>query len=180
MTMIKVACRSLVLLFSIMAACSASKSYVGYSDWDTNNDQTISRSEFVEAYVGQNYFDKWGAGSGSIRYEDLYQEAFASIDADKDVKLSLVEFNSQIKRIYFGLFNETFARWDDDSNASISKDEFLRHVAATNLAAMWDTDHNKRITEREMAGGMFYVSDSDSNGSVEEIELNTWKRNRKP
>jgi Ca2+-binding EF-hand superfamily protein len=163
----------------LAASCaSVNKTYEAYTDWDTNNDQKIGRSEFVEAYLDQGYFDRWGAGAGSIAYDELFVEAFESIDTDRDENLSLVEFSSQIKLFYFGLFSESFDRWDDDSNASISKSEFTRHVAMTNLVSLWDTDSNRRITEREMAGGMFYICDADSNGSIDQTELNTWKRNR--
>jgi Ca2+-binding EF-hand superfamily protein len=167
------------ILFLAVSCSSVNKTYEAYSDWDTNNDLKIGRSEFVNAYVAQGYFDRWGAGARAIGYDELFTEAFESIDSDRDEKLSLVEFNSQIKLIYFGMFRESFDQWDDDSNASISRNEFTKHAAMTNLAKLWDTDGNTRISEREMAGGMFYVCDGDSNGSIDKTELNTWKRNRK-
>lgn len=162
-----------------MSGCSsAMHSYESYSDWDSDGNLSISRTEFIQAYLSQDFFERWGQGSRSISYNQLFDEAFSSIDSDNDGKLSMVEFNSQIGLYHFGIFDGSFSGWDEDSNASISRPEFDNHVATSKLAGLWDTDANTRIADREMAAGMFYICDSNGNGSVDEIELNVWKRNR--
>ena len=170
-----------ILLFGgilIFSSCASTHNYESFANWDSDNSGRVERREFVNAYLGSGYFKKWHDGKSAITYNELFDSMFKSIDSDKDNKLSIVEFNSQIRFFYFGIFNESFSKWDKNSDASISPSEFNAGVSSTNLASIWDTDDDKRIIEREMAGGMFYICDADSNGSVDEAELNTWKRNR--
>jgi len=162
----------------LLDACTSSKTYVSSADWDSDKNGSIGRREFVDAYLAQNYFDKWSGGKNSVTYQDLFNSLFDSMDADKDQKLNNPEFNAQIKLFYFGLFNESFSSWDDDKDSIVSKNEFLNHVSSSNLASLWDTNSDRHISENEMAGGMFYLCDADSNGSVSSTELETWKKNR--
>jgi Ca2+-binding EF-hand superfamily protein len=168
----------LLAVVLLVSSCASTRNYESFSDWDSDKSGRVERREFVEAYLGNGYFKKWHDGKSAITYAELFDSMFKSIDSDKDNKLSIVEFNSQIRFFYFGLFNESFSKWDTNSDASINLSEFSKGVSSTNLASIWDTDDDKRIMEREMAGGMFYICDADSNGSVDETELNTWKRNR--
>lgn len=165
-------------LACFLVSCASPKTYTTATDWDSNKNGSIERREFVEAYLAQNYFDKWGEGKGSVAYQDLFNSLFDAMDVDKDKKLSIAEFNAQIKLFYFGLFSGSFVNWDDDRNESLSQDEFNKHISSSNLASIWDTNDDNRISEREMAGGMFYLCDADSNGSVSETELDAWKKNR--
>jgi GH15 family glucan-1,4-alpha-glucosidase len=49
-------------------------------------------------------------------------------------------------------------------------------VIASNFALTWDTDGDKLISKREMAGGMFYVSDANGDGKVAEKNWMNGKR----
>ena len=162
----------------LLASCAGSKMYSSYTDWDSNSNKNVDRYEFVNGYAQSDYFDKWSKGKESISYEEFYEGVFKDLDADKDNKLSLVEFNSKIDFFYFGLFNGGFNKWDSDSNASLDANEFYNEVRKTNLASIWDTSDDKRISRRELAGGMFYLSDADNNGQVDSLEFNVWKVNR--
>jgi Ca2+-binding EF-hand superfamily protein len=162
----------------ILAGCGSSKLITSYVHWDTNDNKTLDRYEFVNGYSLSGFFNKWTKENGSLKYDELYEGVFSGLDADQDNKLSLVEFNSKIDFFYFGLFNETFDKWDINSNATIDKTEFLNAVRKTNLAPIWDTSEDQRISQRELAGGMFYLADADSNGMVEALEFNVWKINR--
>lgn len=162
----------------IFFCCSAPKTYTSFSDWDSSQDRKLNRSEFVNAYINQNYFDRWSQNGYSLSYSSFFEKVFDFLDKDHDGLVGIIEFNSQIKSFYFGLFSENVSTWDDDVSASISKTEFIQHVSRTNLASVWDTNADKNISESEMAGGMFYIGDVNGDGVVDEIELNLWKRNR--
>lgn len=167
----------IVVLMVNLSCSTTTKTFSSFSDWDTDSNRQIGRREFVDAYLAQDYFEKWSTG-GSISYSQLYDQAFASMDGDKDEKLSIEEFTAQIRLFYFGLFSGSFDLWDDNRDESLSKKEFADHVSTTNLATLWDSNGDKRITEAEMAGGMFYLCDANSNGNVDEQELALWKKNR--
>lgn len=170
-----------IRLFSmplLLLACTAPKVYTTYPDWDSNHDSKLQRSEFVEGYMQTNYFDKWGNGKSSIKYEELYQNTFRTLDRDGDAKVTSDEFNNQIKLFYFGLFNKSFDQWDTDNNAVLDLNEFITNATNSNLSTLWDANSDKRISKKELAGGMFYLCDTDSNGTVDEQEFNAWKSMR--
>ncbi|GHN02579.1 hypothetical protein WSM22_40680 [Cytophagales bacterium WSM2-2] len=159
-------------------SCATPKSYLTFSDWDSDSNKLIKRREFVEAYSSLNYFDKWGHGKGSITYPELFTATFQSMDRDQSNSISAEEFSAQIKLFFFGMFNGSFGAWDSDASGSLSSDEFISHIRVTNFGSLWDENSDKRVSEKEMAGGMFYVCDINNDGSVDESELSSWKRNR--
>lgn len=163
-----------MLLFS----CTAPKTYVSFADWDSSKDLRLDRGEFVDAYLNQKYFNKWSQNGISLSEEAFFDAVFDSLDTDRDGSLSLLEFNMRIKSFYFGLFHDSFDIWDKNSNAGISREEFEIRVLSSNLADIWDINSDKYISERELAGGMFYICDTDGDGYISEIELDTWKRNQ--
>lgn len=168
---------AIIALIMTAASCAAPKSYATFADWDVSMNSAVERNEFVQGYTASNYFDKW-SGRGSITYAELAQGVFKSLDYNGDGKLNNAEFDSQIKLFYFGLFRDRFEGWDDDSDNSVRRAEFDKHIMASNFALTWDTNNDKLISEREMAGGMFYVSDANSDGKVTGTELDDWRKRR--
>lgn len=72
----------------MLSACSATNNYQAFVDW------------------ANGYFKKWSNAKSSVTYHVLFNSVFESLDADKDNKLTMVEFNSQIRLFYFGIFSE--------------------------------------------------------------------------
>ncbi|MBI1767051.1 MAG: hypothetical protein HY015_01070 [Bacteroidetes bacterium] len=170
--------KTVLMIGLVQIACGVSKTYLTFPDWDSNSDKQIRRNEFVDAYGNLNYFNKWSHGKGSISYADFYPAVFESMDRDQNKLITSDEFNSQIKLFFFGMFNGDFGKWDDDKSGSIILNEFVKHIGASKFASLWDDNSDTWIENHEMAGGMFYVCDVNNNGSVDEIELNNWKKNR--
>ncbi|MBT1708404.1 hypothetical protein KK062_09225 [Fulvivirgaceae bacterium PWU5] len=162
----------------VVTSCAAPKSYTAFADWDASSNSAVERNEFVQGYTALNYFEKWSRDKSSITYDEMGRGVFMSLDGNNDGKLSNEEFTSQINLFYFGLFHDRFDGWDDDHNNSVSHAEFDKHVIASGFALTWDTDGDELISKREMAGGMFYVSDANSDGRVTERELDAWKESR--
>ncbi len=169
---------NLFLFPLLLIACAAPKVYTTYPGWDTNQDNKLQRAEFVEGYMHTNYFDKWGNGKSAISFEDLYRNTFKTLDKDSDGKLTSDEFNAGIRAFYFGLFSESFDQWDSNKDSQLNLSEFTARAEKTNLSTMWDTNSDKSISKKELAGGMFYLCDADSNGTVSETEFNSWKSMR--
>jgi Ca2+-binding EF-hand superfamily protein len=168
---------SLLMVSQVLLFCATPKMLSAFSDWDTDANSRIERNEFVQAYVRQGYFKKWGQ-SQSISYVQLADELFASLDVDKTTTISPVEFTAQIKQFYFGLFQESFRQWDDNNDGSLSKQEFTTHASSSKLPTLWDNNVDQRISEQEMAGGMFYLCDANGDGFVDDAELIAWKEDR--
>ena len=161
-----------------LSTCAAPRAYTTFADWDANNTRAVERSEFVEAYTALDYFLKWSPDKSALGYPQFQRHVFNSLDHDKNNQLSKAEFDGQIKRFYFGLFNGNFKEWDETSDGSISQAEFDKHVSQSNLSASWDTNGDKSISEQEMAGGMFYVCDVNGDSKVNNMEFEIWRVNR--
>jgi Ca2+-binding EF-hand superfamily protein len=168
----------ITLIFLSVGCATVPKTFSSFSDWDSNKDQNIDRREFVKGYITQDYFNKWSARGYSISYPKFFEETFTTVDWDKNAKLSKAEFDFMVKKFYFGMSTDQFNDWDVDSSGSISYDEFDKRIVDTSLASLWDSNSDKQLENREIAGGMFYLCDKDNNGIVTEIELDTWKSTR--
>lgn len=108
----------------------------------------------------------------------MYRNTFRTLDRDGDAKVTSDEVSSQIKFFYFGLFNKSFDQWDTNNDSLLDLNEFTAKATNSNLATLRDTNSDKRISKKELAGGMFYLSDEDSNGTVDEQEFNARKTMR--
>lgn len=173
--------KHIIILISILALfkCSSSENVISYEAWNADDDKSLNRTEFVNGYMQSGYFERWSDDQKDISYDKLYGAIFNALDTDEDDKISLVEFNSKIRYYYFGMFNGSFATWDNDIDASLNKEEFMKNITESRLGNYWDTTNDEEISERELAGAMFYLCDTDSDGEIERPEFDAWKRNRK-
>ena len=163
----------------VLASCSNQLiSYASFSDWDKSNDSFLDRNEFVEGYIYQDFFDKWNPTGNSMSYDKFFNEMYLSIDRNKDAAIDKGEFDSQIKRFFFGMFSESFESWDQNKDGKMRMPEFTKNASASKLASLWDSNSDRVIYEREMAEGMFYICDSDNSGKIFEAELNDWRDSR--
>jgi Ca2+-binding EF-hand superfamily protein len=162
----------------ILCSCSSTSRVSSYTNWDENQNNSLDRYEFTSGYSRSKFFTKWAGQKFSIPSREFADQIFYALDSDHDQKLSIGEFDGRIDAYYFGMFNETFSRWDDNSTASIEKGEFQRHAAKTKITKMWDTSGDGEISEREMADGMFYWCDADRSGMIDPVEFNVWTANR--
>jgi Ca2+-binding EF-hand superfamily protein len=158
--------------------CSSPQVYSSYTNWDGDGNRLVDRYEFTRGYMQSDYFKKWTEGNLSMNYNELYNKIFNNLDSDNDNLLSMSEFNSRINHFYFQMFNGNFSQWDHDANSLVDRNEFIEQAGKTKLGSIWDTSDDRTITEREMAGGMFYICDADNNGRIDSLEFNTWADSR--
>lgn len=112
----------------------------GTSDWDTNADKKLDKSEFTTRFDRVGVFKRW--------------------DINADGKLSQTEFKagmSKHDRAFNARFgNDAYAKWDENRDNSISSTEFN-----DGLYAAYDKNRNKVIDEPELNdvgdGGLFDV-----------------------
>lgn len=169
--------KKVIVMVMGMCSCAAPQISSSYQDYDRNRDSALDRGEFISAYQENGYFSKWTRGI-SVSYTDFLVGLFATLDTDNDTRVSEPEFNAHIKQYFFNMFRGDFMSWDRDGSKLIDKNEFIQSTEQSNLASLWDSSGDRSITEREMAGGMFYLVDKNSNEGVDEIEFNLWMAER--
>ena len=163
----------------LMIACAAPvQMLTSYQGWDENKDGAIQRNEFVDGYTSSNYFKRWSNGGSSISYDDFLNDAFSFIDKDRSAGLDKNEFDSQINAYYFKTQSNSFEHWDKNSDDSIDKMEFTFRAKVNNLAPLWDNDNDKRISEYEMASGMYDLCNTNNDTKVDQQEFDTWRAKR--
>lgn len=160
-----------------MYNCIQTKPYQNYANLDSNRDNHLSRYEFISGYRKSKYFLRWSNGQ-NLNEPAFYDSIYHKINISGDHGLISEEFERKINYYYLDRRSETFNHWDDDNSHTIDRSEFIDHAGRSALFTRWDRSGDGRISEREMADGMFYLCDLDGDGSITSIEFNIWKVNR--
>jgi len=160
----------------LTAACSVTSPPWGYQDWDSDKSAGIDQGEFVAAYLQNHAFSKWSSNR-TVTLLNFYDGVYTTVDKDGNNSISRYEFDTQVNKFYYDQFREHFKDWDADSNDALSRQEFIRAIEKSSLAALWDTSCDGSISELEMAGGMYYYADQNKDQHVDDLEFNIWKVN---
>ena len=171
--------KSLPIAIALIAVCSCATVGMrsGYTDWDSNRNGQLNRYEFVTGYQESNYFFRWNRAK-NISAQQFYETMFHEMDQNKDSLLTCQEFSSKISYYYFQSASDECATWDDNHDKAVTKEEFNVHAMQSKLLSVWDISDDKKISEREMATGMFFLCDLDNDGTITPVEFNIWKMNR--
>ena len=167
---------SIILVSIALVECATVRKYPNYTNWDLNGDSMLNRYEFLTGYTKSNYFLRWGGGK--LAANDFIRQIFNAMDHNKDTRLTCEEFHSKVDYYFHSSFNNIFYDWDDNRDNVLVVAEFEHLASQTELTSHWDTTSDNKLSEREIAVGMFYLSDVDHNKSVDLLEFNIWKVNR--
>jgi hypothetical protein len=169
----------LTLLISVICVSCSYRSMTTWSstwNWDRDGDDKLDRYEFKAGYQRSNYFKSWGTGT-KISQHVFLSSVFDRLDANADRQLSHKEFTERMN-YYMPDRLTHFADWDQDCDNRVSEGEYYSGERATRLLAHWDISNDQKISEEEMATGMFSVSDLNGDQSITSLEFNIWKVNR--
>lgn len=157
--------------------CALVQPNPGYVNWDSSNDERLTRNEFVRGYIRSNYFFKWSKNRAALSIDAFQDSLFRFMDTNDDRQLTEEEFASRITFYSQGIFEGDFHTWDSDGNSCLTLREF-KNSAGRKLTPLWDTTADHQITEKEIALGMFQVCDANSDDEVDAVELGIWLANR--
>lgn len=163
-----------VIILLFQAGCGSTEKFT-YSTWDKNNDESLTTDEFAEVFK-KHYASEWIAGEDTLPFNstEFLKASFALWNADGNDYIDRDEWE-YVNDYYFNKYQfEDFEQLDSDENNQVSYNEFSKHIKDNGLFDDWDMDGNSKISEDELAMGLFNAYDFDETGYLEKGEFNTF------
>ncbi|MBC5992271.1 hypothetical protein [Pontibacter cellulosilyticus] len=98
----------------------------------------------------------------------LSQVLYFMISKDDQYPISEAEWNTFMAD--FGIKNQTWAMWDENTDGSLNEAEFQKGIVSLNLFNEWDSNKNAIINEEEIANGVFGHWDFDKDNMLNREE----------
>lgn len=170
---------TIAFTYLLMSGCSSTEKF-SYNTWDKDNNDRINKEEFAEVFK-THYSVEWKEGNNSetIDFDDaeFYRSSFAFWDSDDDNYIDPDEWDA-VNDFYFNRYGfDDFVAIDDDKNSRISYEEYVDEIAEYGLFEGWDQDSDDKVTQEELAEGVFNSYDFDDTGYLEKGEFNTFASN---
>lgn len=157
---------SLALSFLLLTAASPPDDLV-FEDFDKNDNGLISRSEFVKAFT-YHYVDDWNTTDNAyLDDEDFYQVAYSIWDTDLDGKLSDEEWTVGYENYFDDYLVVNYEDIDVDADGYIVYKEYYDVIGDTDFFGYWDFDMDERLSQAELARGVFNFWDADNSGFID-------------
>jgi len=165
---------SLVVLAS---ACQPDTRNNRYDSWDANQNSGIDDQEFEQAFTTSPYYDDWNQDDNrEVSQEEFSQGFFNVIDKNDDGLLSNEEWQ-QGKEAYFSdvaVDDTEELSWDQNGDQQVQPEEFQSALNELDYYRQWDEDSDGKLSEPEVAQGVFAMWDTDGNGVIEANEYEVW------
>lgn len=166
------------LFVSIVFVSFAAGQDLKFSEWDTNNDNIIDRTEFEV-----NFKEKYTSPGEEINDEsyldkDGYYEFIYSVyDENEDQLLNPDEWNYMHVHVFDDyLLNEDFSIYDLNEDNYIGYDEFNIVANDVELFSHTDKDRNYYVSVSELGNNVFDNWNVDGDRGLTEVEFNAFDR----
>jgi len=152
-------------------AMKNSSNGMAWSDFDTDDDDRISRSEYDDA-IGTHGFDHYDAdGNDEIDDDEWAEGLFENWDDDGDGKVDRGEYR-QARRVWHAANVEwpEYTAWDTDGDGNVDMAEFEDWDGTETLFAAYDANQDDAIVAEEYAARTWTYWDGDDDGYVTLVE----------
>ncbi|MCX2740832.1 hypothetical protein [Pontibacter anaerobius] len=124
----------------------------------------INNAAFANAFHNALFYSKFTEGLNEFGYSPWdygysYDELWLStvvhfmVSTDEEFSISEAEWNRFIAD--FNVQNQSWAKWDENSDASLDDIEFRKGLSSLNFFDDWDKDQDSIFSPDEMADGIF-------------------------
>lgn len=158
------------VVLMVNVSCNRSRE-LSYSDFDMNDDNVVSQTEFVTGFM-ENFHDDWDQMQDPyLDDEDFHRLAFEIFDIDQDKKLSDKEWSMATDRYLNNYIVADINEIDVDDDNYVVYGEYYNVVGDTDFFIEWDLDEDSYISEEELARGVFNYWDLNKNNFLEVNEF---------
>lgn len=138
--------------------------------WDSDNDDALSQSEFGDAVNDKDYFSSWDAdGNGELTDLEYQTGLFNAWDTDGDQIVDTYEYRDA-SSAWFPQSQTTFVDWDADGNSELTISEFQNGINTYGYYSSWDADGNGELVDMEYQTGLFNAWDTNGDQVVDAYE----------
>lgn len=147
-----------------------------FDNWDKNESNEISRSEFTLNFT-DSYVDDWNTDDNDyLDDEDFYDFTYFRVwDENRDELLSVEEWRYGFDIYYGDLVMQPYEDVDKDSDGYISYVEYKAALGKTEFYQKWDMNNDNQLSEFELAKGVFEMYDIDSSNFLEQDEWEAFR-----
>lgn len=161
------------ILFGFLSLVSEGQdSTLKFSDWDRNNDQLISRSEFMELFT-KEYLKDWD--EKNLTREDFHTVTFNIWDLDKDEWLTPDEWMFGFNNYYGVYVEKDFGLIDIDKDGYLEFAEYKEAMKNSGFFPVWDVDKDTTLSQNEMARFVFNAWDVDGSNFIDTDEYRAYR-----
>lgn len=147
-----------------------------FSDWDKDNNDELSKSEF-QANFSTDHYSKWDTNNDqNLTQEEYYQATFAIMDEDKDKQLNTAEIDWGYERIYGDYVDYDVDIIEGENGSTIDYDQYREAVRDTRFYSDSDTDGDGNLTRDELSSSIFAILDWNDDGSLSRSEFGQFNR----
>jgi len=146
-----------------------------FYEWDTNHNELISRSEFIDHFTV--IFDtNWRQNEqGAVSGEDLYPATYQIWDVDGDQLLSEDEWLYGYDFNFGDYVLDDYNAVDTDKDGFVDYVEFFETMSETDYQALYDVDGDNFISRYELSRAIFNSWDYDDSNFIEKDEFDRFK-----
>lgn len=163
-----------IILMLTALACNH-EGVLRFEDWDKNNSGKIEKQEFVDTFT-LNYYDDWDRkDDGYLDDEDFFQIYYDVMNRDDDDGVSEEEFSWAYEYYNRGEFRDEYENWDVNDDFILTYEEYQAGLYESTFFRLWDFNDDGKLSEEELATGMFRVFDINDDGMVDRDEYDTYK-----
>lgn len=145
---------------------------------DDDDDVTIDTFDSERFFTDFNASNLWEDADmdddNAFNNDEFDQNAFNMWDTNDDGMINNTEWSTATADFNINATNSQMSTWDTDMDNSLTMEEFRSGFAANNFYADWDMDGTMTLNEREFTDGIFNQLDRDRNGTMTEMEYNTF------
>lgn len=161
----------LIAVLAIQSGCFYKRYYrdedwVYFEDWDRDQNSALDSLEFSAGYRESEFFKKWSSRSENITYDEFYKQIFRFLDVNDDRSIDESE-RARGKELYF--------LKEPARPGAMNEAAFNEYLSNNNVALAFDTNKDNKISEFEMAGTMFVISDDNRDNVIGSLEFYDWE-----
>lgn len=133
--------------------------------------ETWDEDDYYHTFTAATYYKDWDVDGDKFLSEEEFTASFyETFDLNKDGRVSQGEWNRVIADYTNDVDAANWEAWDPDGDGFIEKVEFDAEFLQMGWYDTWDTDKDRRVTDREYAAGVFTIWDKNGDNHLDETE----------
>lgn len=147
-----------------------------FSEWDTDNNEKLSKSEFQENF-SEEHFTGWDTNDDDhLSQEEYYKATFMILDKNNNQELDATETDWGYEHLYGDYVDYDVDVKEGDDSVTLTYDQYRESVRDTRFYSESDANNDSDLTKEELSSSIFQNLDWDNDGSITSSEFQQFNR----